>query len=159
MSLKRLDHVAFRVSDIKPVVRFYTETMGFKIVQELEMDLDGSKAISNVLNLPGTPFYIFVDQGMDWDNIITQWVKKHGGGLHHIAYLVDNIEKTSAEMRKQGMTFTTKHVIDTGGGLKQLFSTPNPDTGIIIELIQRYNEDIFFVQGNVIELIKSTKGM
>lgn len=159
MQLKRLDHIAFRVADIKPVVDFYTKTLGFRIVQEMEMDFGGTKAYSNVLNLPGTEFYIFVDQGLDPDNTITRWVAKYGNRLHHMAYLVDDIETVSDNLRKQGMQFTTNKIVDMGGGLKQLFSIPHPATGLITEIIERYRQGVFFVQENVIELIRSTDGL
>lgn len=159
MLLKRLDHIAFRTADLNPVVEFYTNKLGFQIVQELEMDFGNSKAKSKVLNLPGAPFYIFVDQGMDENNIITKWVKKNGDRLHHMAYCVDDIYSASEQMRKQGIQFTSDEVVDTGGGLKQLFTVPNPQTGLITEIIQRDKEDVFFVQGNVIKLIQSTEGL
>ena len=157
--LKRLDHIAFRVTDIKPVVDFYTSTLGFRIVQEMVMDFGGSRALSNVLNLPGTPFAIFVDQGLAEDNVITRWVEKNGNGLHHMAYLVNDIERAADVLRSRGMTFTTDEVVDAGGGLKQLFTLPNPDTGLITEIIQRDKEGVFFVQENVIQLIQSTEGL
>jgi 4-hydroxyphenylpyruvate dioxygenase-like putative hemolysin len=157
MLLNHLDHIAFRVADFKPVVNFYTQQLGFDVVQEMEMNLGNSRATSRVLNLPGQPFYIFVDQGLDEQNIISRWVKKHGSGLHHSAYLVDDIYAASAQLRRQGMRFTTEEVIDTGGGLKQLFSLPNPVTNILTEIIQRDRSDVFFVQGNVIQLIQSTE--
>ncbi len=100
MGLDRLDHIAFRVMDIEPVVDYYVRTLGFQIVQEMDMMIDGSKAILRVLNLPGSPFYVFVDQGMDEGNIITRWVKEHGPGLHHMAYLVKDIESEARIPKK-----------------------------------------------------------
>jgi methylmalonyl-CoA/ethylmalonyl-CoA epimerase len=159
MLLTRLDHVAFRVENIEPVVNYYTEKMGFKVVQKMRLEMGGSEAMSNVLNLPGQPFFIFVDQGLDENNIITKWVKKYGSGLHHMAYLVDDIYPVHESLMKQGVEFTTDEPIDTGGGLKQLFTHPIPVTGIITEIIEREKDDIFFVQENVIQLIKSTEGL
>ena len=159
MTLKRLDHIAFRVREVKPVVDFYVGSLGFEVVQEMELDFGGSRALSNVLNLPGAPFYIFVDQGLDAGNIITRWVKKYSAGLHHMAYLVDDIEAAAEDLRIKGLNFTTAEVVDTGGGLKQLFTHPQPGTGIITEIIQRYKEDVFFVRENVLQLIKSTEGL
>lgn len=159
MALTRLDHIAFRVMDIDPVVNHYTKIMGFNIVQEMEMRIDGSRAKSRVLNLSGSPFYVFVDQGLDEENIITRWVREHGPGLHHMAYLVDDIESEAQTLKNNGLKFTTDHIIDTGGGLRQLFTLPHPITGLITEIIQRDKEDVFFVQENVIQLIESTKGL
>ncbi len=159
MLFTRLDHVAFRVDDIRPVVDFYTNQLGYRLVQEMTLDLGGSTAISNVLQLEGNPFYVFVDQGLEDDNIISKWVKTFGNRLHHMAYLVENIYETWEQLKFQGVEFTSEKVIDTGGGLKQLFTHPNPFTGLITEIIQRDKENIFFVQNNVIELIKSTEGL
>lgn len=159
MHLKRLDHIAFRVEEVKPVVAHYVDSLGFRIVQEMELDFGGSRAYSNVLNLPGAPFYIFVDQGLDADSIITRWIGKHGPGLHHMAYLVEDIDAAADDLKARGLRFTTEEVVDTGGGLKQLFTHPQPGTGVITELIQRYQEDVFFVQGNVLQLIRSTEGL
>ena len=159
MLFQRLDHIAFRVADLETVVDFYVETLGYEIVQKMNLDFHGSRAISNVLQLPDNPFFIFVDQGFDEDNIISRWVQKYGSGLHHMAYLVEDIEWTAGELRKRGMQFTTEQVIDTGGGLKQIFSLPNPGTGLITELIQREREGLFFVRENVLELIRSTEGL
>lgn len=159
MPLMRLDHIAFRVDDLDPVVTFYTSKLGFRVVQEMEMDFEGSKAFSKILNLPGVPYYIFVDQGLDEENIITRWVKKYGSRLHHMAYLVDDIAAEAEKLRESGLAFTTDSVVDTGGGLKQLFTKPHPVTGVITEIIERYRENIFFVQENVIRLIQSTEGL
>ncbi|MFA8341361.1 MAG: VOC family protein [Rhodothermaceae bacterium] len=156
MSLGELDHIAFRVKDIEPVVKMYTETMGFEVVQELVFDLEGSKVRSKLLNLPGTKFLIFVDMGTQEGDILSEWVKEHGNAIHHMAYRVEDIHKSFEELKAKGMKFTTDKVIDTGGGLKQLFSHPHPETGLITELIKREKDDIFFVQENVEELIKST---
>jgi methylmalonyl-CoA/ethylmalonyl-CoA epimerase len=158
MELKRLDHMAYRTWDIEPVVDYYTSKLGFKIVQKMELDFGGAKARSHVLQFPGAPFYIFVDMGLDQDNVITEWVNKYGSGLHHMAYLVDDIHAAAEKLRQKGMRFTTEQVVDTGGGLKQLFSHQHPITGMVTEIIQRYKDDVFFVQENVIQLIKSTKG-
>lgn len=159
MDLKQLDHFAFRVKDIDPVVEFYTKTLGFHVVQEMIMEFGGTKAKSKVLNLPDTEFYIFVDQGLDPENIITKWVEKNGNKIHHMAYCVEDIYPVFETLKNQGVKFTTDEVIDTGGGLKQLFTLPNPDTGLITEIIQRDKKDVFFVQTNVIKLIESTKGI
>lgn len=159
MLLQQLDHLAFRVTDFKSVVDYYVRQMGFAVVQEMEMEFGKSRAISRVLNLPGTQFFIFVDQGLDEENIITQWVRKYGSGLHHQAFLVADIESVFTQLRQRGVQFTTDKIIDTGGGLKQLFTLPNPITNVLTEIIQRDRPDVFFVKGNVIQLIQSTHNL
>lgn len=76
-----------------------------------------------------------------------------------MAYLVDDILAAAEQMQGQGLKFTTNSVVDTGGGLKQLFTHPNPDTGLITEIIQREREGLFFVQENVVQLIQPTEGL
>lgn len=157
--LNQLDHIAFRTDDLDALVTHYTQNLSYEVIQEMTLQFGESRALSRVLQLPGHPFYVFVDMGMTPDNIISQWVAAHGSGLHHLAYLVDDIDAAHDALKKRGVEFTTGHVIDTGGGLRQLFTQPDPVTGLITELIQRDRPDVFFVQKNVEALIRSTQGL
>ena len=58
-----------------------------------------------------------------------------------------------------------KHYIFVDQGLDETNSITrwvqkhSPGTGVITEFIQRYKNDVFFVQENVRELIRSTEGL
>ena len=78
------------------------------------------------------------------------------GGIHHIAYQVDDVEKTMKEWQQKGFAeFATTDPLKCPG-LVQVFTKPSLLTGVIYEFITR--EDHGFCKDNVKSLMESTKG-
>ncbi len=155
---KVIDHIAFRVADLKKAEETYTKRFDFEVVQRMALMVKGSPVRSIVIRQPGQPFYIFVSQGMEENNIITKWVRNHGNALHHIAYKVDDIEREIMEWKAKKIEFLTG-IIGERGGLLQIFSKPIEETGIIHEIIQRDDPKIFFNPENTTALMEATEGL
>lgn len=103
------------------------------------------------------PPEIFVSDGTP-NSIVGKWVAKRDGigGIHHLAYQVDSVEKTMKEWKEKGYAeFTTDDVLKCEG-LKQVFTRPSELTGVIYEFIERGVHG--FCQGNVKQLMESTNG-
>lgn len=100
---------------------------------------------------------IFVSEGPE-GSLIHSWVKKNcpglNGGIHHLAYEVEDVAATMAEWKAKGFLFTTEDVLECED-LKQCFTQPNPHTGVIYEFIERKGKN-GFCQGNVARLMNST---
>ena len=182
----RLDHSAFRVADRKKTAQFFIDAFGYKIQQEFQIDFpDGSKAECIALeppekihqNLPwkilaeadptgsvGAEFHmaqeIFVSDGPP-GSIVGDWVAKRGGigGLHHQAFQVSNVRETMKLWIDKGWAeFTTADVLTCPEDeLDQVFTKPNPLTGVIYEFIKRGDKG--FCSTNVKDLMISTKGL
>jgi len=180
----RLDHIAYRVKDRFKTADFFIKCFNYRLADDLpdgfEIEFeDGSKAKCLVLvpseltnnNMPwiGEVYYagewnkyhmapeIFISDG-DENSIVGQWVKEHGGigGVHHMAYQVDNVEKTMNEWREKGYVEFASEKPLTCPGLVQVFTKPSELTGIIYEFITR--EEHGFCKENVKSLMESTKG-
>ena len=105
-----------------------------------------------------TPPEIFVSDGVE-GSIVGEWVssKNDGkGGIHHMAYQVEDIEKAVMEWKNLGVEFLSEEIMSCPG-LKQIFTTENELTGVIYELIQREGEEgKAFCKENVKALMEST---
>ena len=156
----KLDHIAYRVKDRHHATNFLKKTLSYSIGTEFEIKFDnGSTADCLVLEpkLKENP-EIFISDGTE-HSIVGEWVKeRNGGGVHHLAYQVNNIQEVVDEWKKNGVEFLTDNVIDCPeDNMKQIFSKPVEQLGgIIIELIER--EDKGFCQNSVKDLMNSTKG-
>lgn len=175
----RLDHIAFRTSDRWKTAQFFIDAMGYKLQTEFDLNFpDGSttKCIAleppeKVENAPWeyalssalfdkTAIYhmppeIFVSDGSS-DSIVGRWVKHRDdiGGIHHFAYMVDNVEKIMKEWKEKGYAeFATEEPLKCEG-LTQVFTKPSMLTGIIIEFIERGNHG--FCRENVQKLMESS---
>jgi hypothetical protein len=179
----RLDHIAYRVKDRFKTAQLFIDCFGYRLAEDLpdgfkiEFD-DGSSADCLVLLPPeqaggNVPWVIehyfshdyinyhlspeiFISDGSS-DSIVGKWVEERGniGGIHHMAFQVDSVEKKMEEWSMKGyIEFATEQPL-TCPGLVQIFTKPSQLTGVIYELIERENHG--FCRENVKGLMESTR--
>ena len=172
----RIDHIAYRVSNRDETTKFLEDALGYKKVDEFEIEFDaGSKAKCFALHPPEADRLnskvktygkyhlapeIFVSEG-EKGSIVHDWVQERGGvgGIHHIAYCVDSVADTMKEWTEKGYAeFTTKEPL-TCPDLTQCFTKPHPLTGVIYEFIERDVNSQGFCKDNVKDLMESTEGL
>lgn len=114
-------------------------------------DIDESKFAEYHL-----PPEIFVSDG-DPESIVGKWVERRDGigGIHHIAYQVDSVEKTMEEWKVKGYIEFSSEKPLVCPGLTQVFTKPSELTGVIYEFIERGKHG--FCKDNVKDLMESTK--
>lgn len=103
------------------------------------------------------PPEIFVSDGVP-GSIVADWVAARGGigGIHHMAYQVESVEKTMKEWQEKGFCEFSSDKPFTCPGLTQVFSKPSELTGVVYEFIER--EGFGFCKDNVKRLMQSTVG-
>lgn len=179
----RIDHIAFRVKDRKKTADFFIKALGYKVSEKhphgFRVDFEdgtfaectvlepGSKASNFVpwihtISLPSSekveyhlPPEVFISQGSP-NSIVDKWVAKNGNGLHHMALLVDSVEKTQAEWTENGFAEFASDEANKCPGLTQIFSRPSELTGFVWELIEREPGEDGFCQQNVKKLMESS---
>lgn len=99
---------------------------------------------------------IFISDGNE-GSIVGDWVAARGGvgGIHHLAYQVESVEKIMEEWRQKGYAEFTSNTPMQCPGLKQVFTKPSELTGVIYEFIER--SEFGFCKENVKDLMISTK--
>lgn len=102
------------------------------------------------------PPEIFVSDGTP-DSIVGKWVERRDGvgGVHHLAYQVESVQKTMDEWKEKGYAEFASEKPLTCPGLTQVFTKPSELTGVIYEFIERGAQG--FCQANVKNLMESTK--
>ena len=158
-----LDHIAYRVKNRDKTADFLHKALKYNTETQFEIIFDNASTAECLVLTPPTDANpeLFVSDGTE-DSIVGEWVKNHRngqGGIHHLAYKVDNIEEHVKEWQQNGVEFLTSKVIDCPEDkMKQIFTKPlDVLGGIIIELIER--EDKGFCQNSVKDLMNSTKGL
>ncbi len=99
---------------------------------------------------------IFISDGGP-GSIVGKWVDARGGvgGIHHMAYQVDDVKAKMTEWKDKGYAEFASEEPLTCPGLTQVFTKPSELTGIIYELIHREKQG--FCKTNVVDLMTSTK--
>lgn len=157
MSELPLDHIALRVKD-RDAALGVMELMGFKKETSFTIHLeDGSVAQSYALTHPSS-VDLFLSSG-EPDSLIGNWVTERGGigAVHHLAFATDDVAGVMKDWSSRGFEFCTPEpiVCPCEVPLTQVFTKPDPSTGIIYELITR-NGHPGFCEENVKRLMETS---
>ena len=183
----RLDHIAYRVADRYKTSDFFKEAFNYTVGDEFQVEFDdGTTAecielepsdrhpVQELWNIrwpsrnPDTneeitteahgPPEIFVSDGPA-GSIVGDWVTARGGigGIHHLAYEVEDVAATMAEWKEKGYAEFLSEEPLSCPGLKQVFTKPSELTGVIYELINRTGKG--FCKENVKDLMNSTSNL
>ena len=95
-----IKHMAFAVEDIEKSLNFYKELMGVSKNIEIQ-DMPKSRTRVAVFNIGEIEYQLC--QSQDSDGRFSKWIKDRGqGGLHHICYVVKNLDVSIELMKKNG---------------------------------------------------------
>lgn len=98
---------------------------------------------------------IFISDGQP-GSVVGDWVAKYGSGIHHLAYMVDDVEEAMKHWQANGWGAFLSEKPLTCPGIEQVFSEEQDVIGgVLIEFIKR--SDRGFCQDNVAKLMDSTK--
>ena len=104
------------------------------------------------------PPEIFVSDGSE-GSIVGDWVKERDGvgGVHHIAYQVDDVEAVMKEWKEKGYAefYSEDTIACKDPDLVQVFTKPSKLTGVIYEFISREGDG--FCRDSVKKLMESTR--
>jgi 4-hydroxyphenylpyruvate dioxygenase-like putative hemolysin len=144
---QKIDHIAIAVRELESAIVFYTQVLGFQLMRRLEIKGRRTGMISAELERNGLKFVLV--QGTEPESQVSQLIDHYGPGVAHIAFGVDDVEGTVADLASRGLEFDT--TIIKGPGLTQAFSSRCPNSGMSFEFIKRESEQGFHAQ-NVQEL-------
>jgi methylmalonyl-CoA/ethylmalonyl-CoA epimerase len=71
------------------------------------------------------------------DSPIAKFIEKKGEGIHHYAFLVEDIEKEIARLASEGFELLNQAPVPGADGMKIAFMHPKSTLGNLIELCQK----------------------
>ncbi len=130
--LAAIDHVGLAVADLDAASDFYTDLLGVPPSHREEVPQDGVRAVffdlgSASLELLGST---------SGDSRVARFLGRRGEGLHHIAYLVTDIEAELAGWRRRGAELIDEHGRPGARGRLVAFIHPKSAHGVLTELCQ-----------------------
>jgi methylmalonyl-CoA/ethylmalonyl-CoA epimerase len=140
----RLHHIGLVVPRLSELVEVF-RSLGLKQATQSELDPIQKVTASFIASEKGDEIYIELLEPLSDDSPVTKFLKKTGGGLHHLCFEVDDIDSTVNELEKKGFKLVSPPVEclgydrSFGVGSTQpskiaFFLLPNQ---ILIELLQK----------------------
>ena len=126
----KIDHLGIAVKDMTEAKRAY-ESLGFKIDSEHDVPTEKVKTAFIAVG----ESHLELLEPTDPASPIAKFLEKRSG-LHHICVLVDDIEKSMAEMKAGGAQLLDEVPRIGAGGCRVAFIHPRSAAGVLLELKQ-----------------------
>jgi methylmalonyl-CoA/ethylmalonyl-CoA epimerase len=135
--ITRIDHVGVAVADLDAAKAFYADTFGLVTVHE---EVNEQQGVREAMLAPaaeaGPGARLQLLAPVDDDSTIAKFLARSGPGMHHLAWTVDDIESTSAQLRDRGLRLLYDEPRRGTSGSRINFVHPKDAGGILVELVE-----------------------
>jgi methylmalonyl-CoA/ethylmalonyl-CoA epimerase len=131
--LNRIYHLGYAVEDIEAASRFYEENFGAVVPDEPEV-VEEQGIIATMFRVGESSIELL--QPTRADSPVGKFLAKRGEGLHHVAFEVEDLERTLAELGRNGVELIDEEPRRGAGGTRMAFVHPKGAFGVLTELVE-----------------------
>ena len=129
MDTTGIHHVAIICSDYQKSKKFYVEVLGFEIIQETYRSERNSYKLDLQVGNSGEQIELF-----SFPNPPKRVNRPEACGLRHLAFVVDNLDRSVAQLKAQNIAVEEIRVDELTGKRFTFFADPD---GLPLELYER----------------------
>jgi len=128
----KLDHIGIAVRSLAQALKFYRDTLGLQVAGF--ETLPGEKVRLAMLPLGETRLELI--EATAADSPIARFLEKHGEGLHHIAFEVEQLPNCLQQLEAAGIRVIAPKAAAGAGGQRYVFLHPASCGGVLVELVE-----------------------
>jgi methylmalonyl-CoA/ethylmalonyl-CoA epimerase len=136
-ALTRIDHVGIAVRDLDASLARYLRDFDLEVLgRETNEEQGVQEAMLRVADAPGGSSYIQLLEPLRPDTPVGKFLERHGEGMHHIAYGVDDVAAAMQQLAASGSQLIDQTPRHGFGGSSIAFLHPASVGGVLTELVQ-----------------------
>ncbi|MCO6495934.1 MAG: methylmalonyl-CoA epimerase [Bacteroidetes bacterium] len=130
--MKRIEHIGIAVKDIEAAIPLYENLLNTSCYKIEDVATQGVK----------TAFFKIGENKIELlaatrpDSPIAKFIEKHGEGIHHYAFLVDDIQAEIERLKSEGFVLINEQPVPGADNMEIAFLHPKSTLGNLIELCQ-----------------------
>jgi methylmalonyl-CoA/ethylmalonyl-CoA epimerase len=128
----KINHLGIATKGIDEALNFWSDALGLENVHTEVVEDQKVR----VAMLPLGESRIELLEPTSEDSPISKFLEKRGGGIHHIAVEVDDIEASLAQLKAKGMRLIDESPRIGAEGCLVAFVHPASANGVLLELVQ-----------------------
>ena len=128
----RIDHIGVAVEDIDAALALYERSFEMALAHRETVEEQGVEAV--LLDVGEN--HVELLRPLADDTPVGRFLAKRGPGLHHVAYQVDEIEATLAQLRARGVRLIDEAPRIGIRGSRVAFLHPSASGGVLTELVE-----------------------
>jgi methylmalonyl-CoA/ethylmalonyl-CoA epimerase len=128
----KINHLGIATKSIEEALKFWEDSLGLENVHTEVVEDQKVR----VAMLPIGESRIELLEPTSDDSPISKFIEKRGGGIHHVAVAVDDIETALARLKSQGARLIDEVPRIGAEGCLVAFVHPAASGGVLLELVQ-----------------------
>ena len=128
-----IEHVAIAVDDLKEPADVFGNLLGIENTSTQEVA--DQKVITDIFDTGAGKIELL--KATSDDSPISKFIEKRGRGVHHIAFLVDNLSLALSELSNAGVQLIDSVPRAGAEGMLIAFLHPSSTSGVLVELCQK----------------------
>ena len=135
MEVSHIEHIGIAVKNLDESIKFYEEALGLKCYNIEEVK---DQKVRTAFFMVGQSKIELLEATSE-ESSIAKFIEKKGEGIHHLAFAVNNIEKSLTEVEEKGIQLIDKAPRKGAEGLDIAFLHPKSTIGVLMELCENKN--------------------
>ncbi len=131
--IKKIDHIAIAVSNLNEEIARYRDVLGLEFLGTEKVE---EQKVTVAFFKVGD-VHIELLEPLSSDSPISAFIEKKGGGLHHLALEVDDIQATIQDMQKKEVRMIDREPRTGAHNARIAFAHPKSFSGVLYELQQK----------------------
>lgn len=129
--LKRIHHVGVVLPSLEAGLRFWRDTLGLHFTKSATIEEQGVRAA--LLKVGESEIELL--EPLNADNAVGKFLKRRGGGLHHVCFETDDVERELDAARAKNIQLIDQKPRHGLAGMI-CFLHPNATRGVLVEYAQ-----------------------
>ena len=130
--LNRICHLGYAVEDIEAASEFYRENFGAVLGEPEVVEEQG--IVATMFRVGESQIELV--QPTRPDSPVGKFLAKRGEGFHHVAFVVEDLSGTLAELKRNGVEIIDEQPRKGAGGTRMAFVHPRGAFGVLTELVE-----------------------
>jgi methylmalonyl-CoA/ethylmalonyl-CoA epimerase len=130
--LTDVDHIGIAVDDLDDAVERYERSLGVRPSHRERVEDQG---VDEVL-FPVGNSYVQLLGATGPDSPLGRFLARHGQGIHHVAYRVDDVSEALDHLRAEGIRLIDEEPRPGSRGTTIAFVHPSGMGGVLVELVE-----------------------
>ncbi|MCD6254337.1 MAG: methylmalonyl-CoA epimerase [Thermotogae bacterium] len=132
MGSVQIDHIGIAVHTLESATAFYKDVLG---LNQIETEILEERKLK-IAMIPIGESRIELLEPMEGEEAVSTFLKKRGEGIHHIAFLVADLDGLLKRAVESGIRVIGKPSIGAGGK-RVAFLHPKDVSGVLVELVEQ----------------------
>lgn len=130
MKIKRIEHVAIALRDMRPTMALLEQAFG------LRMEYEEQIGTTKLAMYPVGETYLELLEAVGPESGVAKWIAEKGESLFHLCFEVEDIDGALDELKQKGIKLLDQTPRNGHGGSRIAFLDPQSTGNILVELAE-----------------------